>query len=86
MKTALPLESQLDPEGLGGSRFLLFSMFFSGADSRGVLMVESLQIFVIWGCFEGPIFGPFGTIRCKKVRFEKMMQKKSKTGMRVKRP
>ena len=39
-----------------------------------------LQIFVIWGCFEGPCLRPFGTIRCNKMSSEKQMQKVLKKG------
>ena len=44
-----------------------FQWFFSGADSRRVLVVEFWQMFVIVCSFQGPILRAFGTKRCKKI-------------------
>jgi len=42
---------------------------------------EFFKIFVILGCFEAPILGPFGTNRCKKRSSEKMIEKNVKKGV-----
>ena len=57
--------------------------FFEGLDCGCVLMMIFLQIFVILCCFWAPILRPFGTIRCKKMSSEKMMQKVLKNGYAV---
>ncbi len=41
---------------------------------------EFLRIFVFLGCFEDPVWRPFGTNRCEKTRPEQIMQKVLKKG------